>query len=174
MAQIQNQKQATKMMQRYLRRLSYTGKNSRALAIDGIFDTATRDALMEFQKSAGLKANGIADKLTWDTLFAEYRLAESSKERLPLYLFPEAPSNYAVSEGDTLMLVSVIQLLLAELSVTYDVLENIVVSGVYDRRTADAVREFQRINGLDATGKVDRATYNRIALEYSILDKIEQ
>ena len=167
-----NQAQAVTNLQRYLRRLSYEGLEGNRVPIDGIFDTATRDALINFQQSMGLPATGVADKKTWDMLFRQYRLAtEDERTSEGLYPFPSRPTGYAVSLGDTLLLVRMIQLLLMELRATYDIFEDITESGTYDESTEKAIREFQRINLLPETGRVDLATWNRIVREYSNIEQ---
>ncbi len=165
---IKTERDAISNLQRYLRELSYseTAQNP----VDGIFDTATRDALTDFQRAAGLPATGIADKRTWDTLFEEYLEAtELSRGRKGLYFFPQTPVGYEVAPGDTLTLVRIIQLLLLELKVTYDIFEDVVESGTYDVATEQAIRDFQRINRLPETGRVDERTWNRIVREYGNL-----
>ena len=167
-----NQAQAVTNLQRYLRRLSYEGLDGNKVPIDGIFDTATRDALIKFQQSMGLPATGVADKKTWDMLFEQYRLAtEDERTSEGLYPFPSRPTGYAVSLGDTLLLVRMIQILLMELRATYDIFEDITESGTYDESTEKAIREFQRINLLPETGRVDLATWNRIVREYSNIEQ---
>lgn len=175
MAEIQNKEQAITNLQRYLRRLSFEGFEGQRVPVDGIFDSATREALMSFQRAMGLEATGVADKLTWDTLFSEYsRVTANEREERGLFLFPTTPDDYAVSAEDAFLLVNVIQLLLLELRVTYDAFEDLTESGVYDAQTQQAIREFQRINLLPETGEVDRATWNRIVREYSNLAKNDQ
>ncbi|MBQ9112515.1 MAG: peptidoglycan-binding protein [Clostridia bacterium] len=166
-----NREQAITNLQRYLRRLSYEGLEGNRVPIDGIFDTATRDALIQFQQDMGLPATGVADKRTWDLLFSEFlKATDTERNSEGLFLFPKDPPDYAVSPGDALLLVSMIQLLLLELRATYDIFEDIVESGIYDENTEKAIREFQRINLLPETGKVDEATWNRIVREYSNID----
>ncbi len=167
-----NQAQAITNLQRYLRRLSYGESGQNKVPIDGIFGSATQQALTDFQRAMGLPATGIADKQTWDTLFDEYtKDTENERGRRGLYIFPQNPKGYEVSAGDTLTLVRIIQLLLLELSVTYDIFEDIAESGTYDANTEKAITDFQRINGLPPTGKVDERTWNRIVREYSNLEK---
>lgn len=176
MATTLNKTQAISNLQRYLRRISLESadRSATTVPIDGVFDTATRDALTQFQAEAGLPATGIADKQTWDALFEEYmRVTEAERTAQGLFPFPKSPRGYAVSRGDTATLVRIIQLLLIELSVTYDALEQVLESGTYDIRTENAVREFQKINGLSATGDVDEITWNRLVKEYSNLSKRE-
>ena len=120
----------------------------------------------------GLPATGVADKKTWDMLFEQYRLAtEDERTSEGLYPFPSRPTGYAVSLGDTLLLVRMIQILLMELRATYDIFEDITESGTYDESTEKAIREFQRINLLPETGRVDLATWNRIVREYSNIEQ---
>lgn len=167
-----NEEQAITNLQRYLRRLSYEGLEGNRVPIDGIFDRDTRDALTQFQRNMGLPATGVADKRTWDTLFSEYqRVTDKERSSQALYLFPKTPADYEVTLGDTLLLVNVIQLLLLELSAAYGIFEDIIESGTYDSQTEKAVRDFQRINLLPETGRVDEATWNRIVREYSNLDR---
>ncbi len=161
---------AIRNLQRYLRRIEEDRGDINAVPIDGIFDTATRNALIRFQGDAGLAQTGVADKTTWDALYKEYlRSTELERGRNGLYFFPQNPIGYEVSTGDTLMLVRIIQLLLSELRATYDIFENVVESGTYDTETENAIRNFQRIQGLAPTGRVDERTWNRIVKEYSNL-----
>ncbi len=170
MPQPTNKEQAVTNLQRYLRELSYDSLGANPVPIDGIFDTATRDALIAFQRSANLEPTGIADKRTWDALFAAYRRAtELGRTTRGLYLFPDTPVNYELSPGEAWLLVNVVQLLLIELRVAYDIFEDITESGVYDAATEQAIKDFQRINLLPETGRVDAATYNRIVREYANL-----
>ncbi len=39
---------------------------------------------------------------------------------------------------------------------------NFIISGIYDETTQNAVRQFQRVNGLPATGNVDEATWRAL------------
>ncbi len=163
-----NEEQAIRNLQKYLRELSFDSLGANPVPIDGIFDRATRDALMEFQKKEGLEPTGIADKTTWDALFAAYRKStELDRTSMGLYLFPEVPVGYELSAGEAWLLVNIVQLLLLELRVAYDIFEDVTESGVYDAETEAAIRAFQRINLLPETGKVDAATYNRILREYA-------
>lgn len=169
-----NETQAVTQLQRYLRRLSYEGLGGARVPIDGIFGTATKEALSEFQRENGLAVTGTADKATWDALFADYtRVTENERNSAGLYFFPTDRQDFSVSAGDSFMLVNIIQLLLSELRITYDIFEDVTESGTYDGNTEAAIREFQRINGLAPSGEVDAATWNRIVREYSNLERRE-
>ena len=170
----QNSREAITNLQKYLRRLAASPDRANTIPIDGIFDSATRNALIEFQGVMGLPKTGVADKKTWDTLYSEYLNAtRNEREMQGLYFFPSLPTGYTVALGDTLTLVRIIQLLLLELRASYDIFEDVVESGTFDAATSDAIRDFQRINGLPETGEVDIRTWNRIVREYSNIDKRE-
>ena len=167
-----NKEEAVTNLQRYLRRLSfeYDMPNMPRPPIDGIFDTDTENALIAFQRQMGLPATGVADKETWDKLFLEYmRVTEAERLAQGLSIFPDTPKDYAISQGDTLTLVRILQLLLLELSLTYDIFEDITENGVFDEKTEAAVKKFQAANLLPITGEVDRRTWNRIVREYTNL-----
>ena len=165
-----NRRQAIENLQKYLRRLSFEYADITAPPIDGIFDTVTKRSLTDFQKRFGLGATGVADKKTWDRLFEEYLfVTRLEREKRTLDLFPSLPKDYAVTLGERWLLVRVIQLLLMELSASYDIFEDVTESGVYDTETEQAIKSFQQINGLEPTGKVDAATWYRIVREYSNL-----
>ena len=170
----QNRREAIKNLQKYLRRLAASPDRANTIPIDGIFEDSTKDALIEFQIRMGLPATGVADKRTWDILYKEYLdTTRDDRETQGLYFFPSLPVGYTVALGDTLTLVRIIQLLLLELRASYDIFEDIAESGTFDAATSDAIRDFQRINGLPETGEVDLRTWNRIVREYSNLDKRE-
>ena len=49
-----NYSPAVANLQRYLRQLAYTSPEIGQVPVDGIFDSATRDALQNYQRLAGL------------------------------------------------------------------------------------------------------------------------
>lgn len=168
-----NRPEAITNLQRYLRRLSFedAAYDIPRPPIDGIFDRDTENAIIRFQGANGLPVTGVADKQTWDMIFEEYmRVTEAERLAQGLFIFPDAPSDYAISLGDALTLVRILQLLLLELRAVYDIFADITESGVFDSATEQAIREFQAANLLPVTGQVDKATWNRIVREYANLN----
>ena len=168
MTTAQNQTQAIRNLQRYLRTLSYFEKELPEVPIDGVYGTATEEAVRIFQRLEDLPQTGRVDRPTWDRLYTRYR-EEQSRRDAPARIshFPRLPENYSVELGEQQFLVQVIQHALQELSVLYQWEEPISLSGIYDEPTARAVRQFQAANALPATGGVDRATWNAIADAYN-------
>lgn len=151
-------------LQKYLRAISFADKRVSRPPLDGIFDSATEDAVRSFQASRGLNANGIVDKMTWDAIYDEYK-ALALAEELPF--FPSAPSDYAARLGEESSFISIIQILLQELSSVYDAFENVEITGIFDSATEQAIKELQRASGLEITGELDKNTYRRLLYDLS-------
>ena len=160
---------AVRNLQRYLRRLSYNNESIRPVPIDGIFDTETEEALLEFRRAYGLAPTGRADLEVWELLYAEYlRLSEEEDRVERIDFFPKSPENYVTALGEESAFVLLVQFLLSELRIVYDTLPEFSQTGRFDESTSLAVREFQRLNSIEETGLVDRNTWNRIAREYEL------
>lgn len=158
-------------IQRYLRQLSFHSESIGDVPLDGIWDRATRDALIEFQKKNGLQPTGTVDRETWDILKSEYDASvakNSPPERIDL--FPRSPSGYEIGEGDNGILVDTVQYILGELERIYSFPE-IDRNGTFEKSTALAVRHFQESNNIPATGRVGRETWDALAIQHNLLDK---
>ncbi|MBO5354585.1 MAG: peptidoglycan-binding protein [Clostridia bacterium] len=164
----QNEQEAIRNLQRYLRHLSYFNDEIVEVPIDGIFGSNTEEALRAFQEMEGLPTTGRADQATWERLFEVYTDSITSKQP-PRQIghFPQIPEDYTVEVGEVQFLVNIIQNALQELSAVYDGIGEVPQTGEYDAATADAVRAFQEANGLPPTGAVDRTTWNAIADAYN-------
>ena len=162
-------------LQRYLRTLSYVYDTIPPLPVDGIFDTDTRDALIAFQKLAGLPETGEADRTTWELLYSAYLDALfGASEPLGLPIFPISPSDYTVKRGDTGFTVAAIQYLLWELRTIYDFPIAITVNGIYDESTEQAVKETQRAFLLPLSGEVDKRLWNYLVGAYRAEDTLRE
>ena len=164
MPQPLNLQEAIFNLQKYLRAISYVDDSVIAPPIDGIFDSVTEQSVRSFQASHSLVPNGIVDKNTWDAIYEEYKLTLVD-DNLPF--FPSYPPNYATKLGEKSVFVSIIQILLRELSSVYDDFEKIEISGIFDKETENATKEFQKASGLDPSGMIDKITYKRILSDLS-------
>ena len=170
MPQPQNHAEATRNLQRYLRQLSFAEEAIPAPPIDGVFESATRDALLAFQRSRGLPATGTADLKTWEELYRSWRasVAESApSERISV--FPRTPKSDTLRAGSQGFAVSAVQFILRELERVYPEFSKIEVNGIYDPTTEEGVRVFQERNALPITGTVDRLTWNLLADAHNLL-----
>ena len=66
------EKDAIKNLQTYLRAQALVDDSAILVPIDGIFDTQTKNALIDFQLKNNLAPTGVADRTTWELLYAQY------------------------------------------------------------------------------------------------------
>ena len=128
---------AVNVLQERLRTLGYY-----AGELTGVYDRNTRQAVTDFQNASGLPATGNADANTRALMNGESA--------------PAAAAYYevcALKYGERRPAVVNLQVRLIQLG--YYVGD---ASGAYDRKTLDAVKEFQTASGLRATGNADENT----------------
>jgi peptidoglycan hydrolase-like protein with peptidoglycan-binding domain len=162
-----NEREAVRNIQRYLRRLSYTDPSIPPVPIDGIFGEATRASLMAFQKMNGLNGSGVADRESWEVLYKSY-LAAVDRYTPPsgFSVFPRVPDGYSMGVGEVSFAVSTVQYLLSEVSAIIDAIEEVPITGKYDIETARAVSLFQNSSGIGVTGEVDLTTWESLVDTY--------
>ncbi|ADU95667.1 peptidoglycan-binding protein [Geobacillus sp. Y412MC52] len=129
-------------LQRRLKQLGYF----RYPQITGYYGAVTADAVKQFQQANGLPATGRADRATLERL----------KQKATIKTAELSDTLTIGSRGDD---VRKLQQQLKQLGYfTYS-----DITGYYGVLTADAVRRFQRDNGLPVTGAVDNQTAARLA-----------
>ena len=170
MPRYENEAQAIENLQRYLRQLSYHNPEITAPPIDGIFERDTERALREFQRMQGLPVTGRADRRTWEELYALYRasVAENEPPRT-VAILPFVAGEILLSEDDEGFTISVLQFMLRELGESLVELEDVEISGIFDSKTAQAVRLFRKQNGLPAGETVDLITWNTLVDRFNRL-----
>ena len=96
----ENNAAAIRQLQRYLRTLHYFDNAGGRMPVDGIFDTATEDAVRAFQEKNALPVTGRADLATWEALLAAYN-AQNRETAAPERIshFPRFPVGYTVEAG---------------------------------------------------------------------------
>jgi peptidoglycan hydrolase-like protein with peptidoglycan-binding domain len=127
------------------------------------FDLRTRDGVRTFQARRNREVTGRVDARTWARLVAV--TTEPTRDALHnVYV----PGPAILSTGDQGLAVRRLQARLAQLRWwTGD------VTGVYDARTAEAVRGFQAKRRIPVTGEVDRRTLDRLAAMTTRPTKVE-
>lgn len=165
--------------QTYLRHLTFhddrLGERG-SVPLDGIWDSATRDALIRFQQTRGLPVTGTVDRATWELLKAEYdKSVAMNSPPTSLALFPRYPAGFVIKQGDSGFLAFTVQHLLRELERLYFFpTAPLEPSGNYDQNTANLVKEFQKRNGIPVTGEVDRETWDAMAIQHNLLLEYEE
>ncbi|MBQ7835823.1 MAG: peptidoglycan-binding protein [Clostridia bacterium] len=160
----------TKRLQAMLRALSkWTADPMLGVAINGRFDEGTKNAVTHFQKKYFLPPTGDVNFDTWDAITDLYKTYESIYGQTEgIYPFPTS-HDFIVTPGERSNLVYVLQIMLNELRRSYDSYGHLPLNGRYDLSMTRAIEEFQRAQGVEVNGIVDRSTWNRLADEYNAL-----
>lgn len=138
------------------------------VAITGVFDEATKNAVIAFQNTFGLTPDGIVGRQTWRDLNRTYRGIVDSMGELPggIILYPGTVLRIG-SQGED---VEVLQTYLSLIADTYTDIPQVPVTGVFGNQTQAAVVAFQTHFGLERQdGVVGPITWYRIADVYEDL-----
>ncbi len=138
-------------------------------SVDGIFGADTRDAVIAFQSTFNLEADGIVGKQTWYKIQYIYvavkKLAQLDSEGL-LYSEIQKQFTTALSFGDTGEPIKALQYYLKYVGIYNQALTPIEVTGTFDSATEQALRSFQTFYGLEATGILNLNTINKLNQVY--------
>lgn len=139
-------------------------------AVDGIFGSRTRAAVVAFQQIFGLTADGIVGPATWYEIVRLYTgvtsLSELRSQGQQFYSINWSPPN-GLEVGDSGEKVRLLQYMLAVLSNYIPSIPPVVVDGIYGQATRAAVLAAQRRFRLPETGTVGAQTWDEIYDQYS-------
>jgi peptidoglycan hydrolase-like protein with peptidoglycan-binding domain len=152
--------------------LSYVANYDRTVPsvdIDGIFGQSTRDAVAAFQQTYGLTVDGVVGEITWNTLLNVYLSLIAALP--PVYREGEIVPYPGIflRQGVENEYVSVLQEYINYIARSYPEINTVSVTGFFGPQTEAAVRELQRILGIEVTGTVGGATWNAITDLYETL-----
>ena len=161
-------------IQRILRDLNFLSSQNGMVGIDGIYDEGTREAVRQFQAKYGLNQTGVVDSETWTLLHTIWELrAEEAALARAVYILPRF-DGYEILPFAKDNVLYIIQHMLEVISTDYEELEGIPLNGIYDAKTQNAIKIFQRKNLLDDTGIIDATTFNRLADAYENVNSQNQ
>ncbi len=139
------------------------------LNADGVFNTSTEEAVINFQNTFNLTPDGIVGKATWYKIKSIFNavkgLADLQSEGLTIEDIDRIYSE-ALGPGDEGPQVRVIQYYLAVIGYFDDEIPQVTLSSVFDSATEEAVRAFQAQQGLSIDGVVGRSTWNALTESY--------
>lgn len=118
-----------------------------ALRADGHFGKATENAVREFQLRSDLTSDGKVGRATWDALSLKYTLSHGTAVPYP---------GIALRSGDAGATVRYVQQELDRLGF------RVSADGRYGAKTADAVRDWQKKNGLTADGIFGKDSWEKM------------
>lgn len=138
------------------------------LTIDGIYGSGTARAVSAFQRYKDLPITGEIDFNTWDSLYNAYKGVVDYldlQNQLQSVLTEPFPG-VTLRRGDVGPSVRVFKNYLSYIAKVFYDIPAVAQNNIFDLRTQNAVREFQRIFSLPQTGQVDETTWNTIADVY--------
>ena len=147
---------AVEQVQFWLNTLAQYDSAIPAVKVDGVYGTATANAVRAFQRKYGLTVDGIVGQTTWKELYDEFLSIQSDNGT------PNAYPGTPLREGSAGQNVRLVQFWLKIARTVYTSLESVTVDGKFGAGTASAVRRFQRYFGLTADGVVGRTTWNSL------------
>ncbi len=154
-------------LQQYLRVIRRERDGETDVPIDGRFGPLTTAAVRLSQEEGGLPVNGIVDRATWETIFADaQQIIYLRALPTPVQGFGMGqPSLRVGSQNDS---VRFLQVMLGALAVRFANLpREQALNGIYSVATADTVRLLQQQAGLATTGIVDKPTWDAITILYN-------
>ncbi len=155
------------ILQYYLNFLGFFNPKLPQINVDGIFGQETYDAVLTFQRVYGLTADGIVGRGTWNRLQNAYEgVVNSLPPQYKTYqnlIYP----GYIITTGAKGGVVRQLQTYINVIAAKVPSVPRVTADGDYGEKTAGAVREIQRINGLTANGQVGPLTWNAIVEMYN-------
>ena len=155
-------------LQNMLHVISRCEKEKPNLLPDGIFDAKTRQAVMNFQREAGLTANGVVDSTTWNAIAKRYYQALENCKPAEKIGFFSMHNGKTLQKGDSDDAIYAVQIMFDKLADEFDNFKRCGISGNFDNITEDNIKTFQNLNKFEPHGRLDRKTWNRMILYHNL------
>ena len=154
-------------LQYMLRQLSKTYQFLPELAVDGVYGERTLEAVMRFQREAGLPVTGVVDQATWNAIHSCW-LRQQSRESYSraTRVFPS--EGVQVHEGSAREYMIVPQTMFNILAGQFEGITLCPADGCNGPASADDIRWLQKAAGLPQTGCMDTATWDALSHLYEI------
>ena len=138
---------------------------------DSVFDSVTKNSVIEFQKTFGLVPDGIVGPVTWNKLYAVYRGIEENVKLPPVENTPAAPPfpGTLLRVGSSGSDVRLMQTYLNTIRIVYQSIPYLVVDSAFGPLTRNAVVAFQREFALSPDGIIGPVTWNEIVRQFNLV-----
>ncbi len=153
-------------LQQFLRYISQNTDGIPTVVPDGIYGPETRAAVSALQKKVGLSQNGEADFETW-TQIVDFYDEIKKKNRFPQGILGYPPEIPHLKEGDDFEEIYLLQIMLRRIAKIFKNVSMPDLTGVYDSKTAQAVKDFSQLYGKESSGIVDRELWNILTDTYN-------
>ena len=154
-------------LQTMLRTISFRHPWLPRLIPDGVFGERTLEAVMRFQREAGLPVTGVVDQATWDAIRSCW-LKQQARESYSraTRVFPS--EGIQVHEGSAREYMIVPQTMFNVLSRHFEGITPCEADGNHGPASAKNVRWLQKAAGLPETGCMNKATWDALSHLYEI------
>lgn len=154
-------------LQYMLRQLARTYQFLPELVVDGVFGERTLEAVMRFQREAGLPVTGTVNQATWDAI-RDCWLRQQAKDSYSraTRIFPS--EGIQVHEGETKEYLIVPQTMFNILAEHFEGIIPCQADGCNGPVSADNIRWLQKAAGLPETGCMDTSTWDALSHLYEI------
>lgn len=151
-------------VQTFLRKISEK-RDIPTVIPDGIYGNSTKKSVEVFQELYGLPVTGEADFVTWNKIVEVYdEVVFETSPPSKLAIFPEGA--YIIDVGDEDELLFVLQSAIKVISANVENVPDVEVTGVHDAMSVEAVKEIQKLSGIEENGKINKETANAIVDVY--------
>lgn len=156
------------LLQFFLNVLSANFPSVPAVTITGYYGPETTASVTEFQRVMNLPPSGIVDQITWNAMYRTVYdiLIDLPPEEIFIPNIRFMGIDYSEGMGSIYPGIFILELMLAYLSSKLPQIPSIVAEGIFDSSTTAAVIAFQNLYGLEPTGIVNEATWNKIVEVY--------
>ena len=160
-------KESVRQVQVYLYDISRVDPDILRVNPDGIYGETTVRSVTAFQKKFGLTPNGRVDYQTWKKLSSEHERADLIlSPPMPISPFSQQLKSGEIKIGDRSELIRIVKIMLKSIGASYPYGEDLSDDDVFDLDTERAVRDLQFINGIDASGIINKETWNALSRAY--------
>lgn len=134
---------------------------------DGIFSQEDVTAVSAFQRKYGLPVTGIVDENTWDKIVNIYEVALINVAQAePIEIIIDPGQIYR--SGDSGANIYLLQSMLQYLSLFHPNITRPNHNGILDSSTAEALKGFQILAGLEPTGELDKRTWKYLVKQFTL------
>ena len=155
-----------KQIQSMLREISFFDEDIERIIPDGIYGDSTAESVRSFQRKNNLYETGEVDNDTWDKIVEVYeKVMEDNKREVVVRVIDE--SDIPITVGQYAQSLYVVQAMLLALSKQFTNLIEVDVTGNFDSKTQEAVRQIQLISGINPKPVVDREFLNSLSELYN-------
>ena len=157
--------QPVRSAQTFLREIANQFDEMPKVIPDGIYGAQTEASVRWFQNFRGLPVTGVIDKRTWDTLLEDYLILLSERE--PPVCVNLLPKDFdVILPGEENLHLHPIQAMMKNMSLKFDTVSDLDITGVHDEASVNSVKSLQKILGKEESGAIDKAFWNDLVAMY--------